>query len=148
MKLQQQLKDIATGSYVKVGVLDDGRGAESRGGISNAQIAAIHEFGSRDGRIPERSFLRSTFAAKKPEYLRDLKTLLLRVVEGRDSIERILNVMGAKIAADVKNRVTQGSAIPPPNAPATVKRKGSFRTLIDTGRMIGSVTWAFIKGGR
>ncbi len=47
------LKD--TGAHVKVGVLDDGRaGSEKRGALSNAQIASIHEFGSSDGRIPER----------------------------------------------------------------------------------------------
>lgn len=38
-----------------------------------------------------------------------------------------------------------GSNMPPPNKPATIKAKGSSRTLVDTGRMMQSVTWDFGK---
>src|SRR4051812_36975227 len=33
----------------------------SEGGMTNAEIALVNEFGSQDGRVPERSFIRSTF---------------------------------------------------------------------------------------
>ncbi|MDH7597550.1 MAG: hypothetical protein QHG98_07435 [Methanothrix sp.] len=32
------------------------------------------------------------------------------------------------------------SNIPPPNAPSTVRKKGSSKTLVDTGAMVGAVT--------
>lgn len=32
------------------------------------------------------------------------------------------------------------SNVPPPNAPSTVRQKGSSKTLVDTGEMVGHVT--------
>lgn len=151
--LRQSMKSLEQNkSYVKIGVLDDGKGAEIRdGGLSNAEIAAIHEFGSADGRIPERSFVRSTWEAKESEYLAMMKKLVRGVYEGKMSVEKALNVAGARIANDIKNRVTQGPGIPPPLAASTIARKGSSRPLIDTGRMINSLAWKVVLsslGGR
>lgn len=147
--------------HVKVGVLEEtAAGGEQReGGVSNAELAAIHEFGTPDGHIPERSFMRSTMDANKATYLENLKTLITRIVLGQITVDRAFNILGAKIAADIKKRVTTGEGIPPPNAPSTVARKrrrgawngkqgatGAIRTLIDTGRMIGSITWTVMNG--
>ncbi|MFA5753281.1 MAG: HK97-gp10 family putative phage morphogenesis protein [Bacteroidales bacterium] len=32
------------------------------------------------------------------------------------------------------------SNVPPPNAPSTIRQKGSSKTLVDTGEMVGHVT--------
>lgn len=32
------------------------------------------------------------------------------------------------------------SGVPPPNAPTTIRQKGSSKTLVDTGEMVGHVT--------
>lgn len=155
---QALVKSIKKDAHrIKVGVLDDGgAGSEVRdGGYSNAEIAAIHEFGSADGRIPERSFIRSTFEANREKYQANLKTLLRQVLDGKQTIPNAFNLIGARIAADIKKRVTTGAPIPPPNAPAVAARKarlgkngGVVRTLVDTGRMIASVTWAYLKGSQ
>lgn len=136
--------------------------AQASAGITNAALAAIHEFGSADGRIPERSFLRSTFNANRDTYLDMLAKLLMRVVEGKATVEQAFGIVGAKFAADIKRRVTQGAEIPPPNAPSTLARKigkHAFgrngllkvskwmpRTLVDTGRMINAITWLVRRG--
>ena len=121
MDLAKQLRE--GGAHVKVGVLDDGRGGEDHGGLTTAQLAAIHEFGSADGHIPERSFIRSTFDANKNTYVQNLRKLLIAVVSGQISVDKMFNVMGAVISTDIKKRVTVGAQIPPPNAPSTIWKK-------------------------
>jgi hypothetical protein len=145
-----------TGAHVKVGVLEGhGTGSELReGGLTNAQLAAVHEFGSADGKIPERSFIRSTFDANRETYRENLKELLVKVVDGKLTVEKAFSVLGLKIATDIKKRITTGAGIPPPNAPSTVARKikkgawnkgggGAPRPLVDTGRLLGAITWAY-----
>lgn len=142
--------------HVKVGVLDNGgKGSEVRdGGLSNAQIAAIHEFGSSDGKIPERSFLRAAFNSQKANWLLILRKLLADVILGKRTVEQSFNLLGLKMSSDVKAYITQGDPIPPPNAPSTARRKqrfhpgGPIRTLVDTGRMVASITWEFVRGVR
>lgn len=121
MDLAKQLKE--GGAHVKVGVLDDGKGGEDHGGLTTAQLAAVHEFGSADGHIPERSFIRSTFDKNKKTYTENLRKLLVAVVNGQISVSRMFNVMGAVISTDIKKHVTTGAPIPPPNAPSTVWNK-------------------------
>lgn len=121
MDLAKQLKE--GGAYVKVGVLDDGKGGDDHGGLTTAQLAAIHEFGSADGHIPERSFMRSTFNANKKTYVQNLGKLLVAVVRGQISVDKMFNIMGAIISTDIKKRVTVGEQIPPPNAPSTIWKK-------------------------
>lgn len=174
-QLQETLKTLGSGDHVKVGVLDDGKGAEQhdpKSKFTTAQIAAVMEYGTSDGKIPARPWISATFDANRPQYLLMLRRLLVQVVDGRMTLERVLNIMGAQIASDIKARVTQGEPIPPPNAPSTIARKealnrgkvrgkivhreatGRFtsfavtgvRTLIDTARMVGAVTWAFVRG--
>ena len=41
------------------------------------------------------------------------------------------------------------SNVPPPNAPSTIRQKGSSKTLVDTSEMVGHVTHRqTIKGGQ
>ena len=140
-------------SYVKVGVLDEGKGSEVRdGGLTNAELVVVHEFGSSDGRIPERSFVRSTLAAERENYVRLLADLLRGIYDQRLTVEKALNVLGARMATDIKKRVTAGEPIPPPNAPSTEAHKrrgksGVIRTLVDTGRMIAAVSWLVVLQG-
>ena len=115
--------------------------------------ALIHEFGAPAANIPERSFIRSTFDAHREEYMALLRTLLQAVYVNKLTVERALGLLGARISSDIKKRVTTGAGIPPPNAPSTLARKlaltrrgskGIPRTLIDTGRLIASVSWAVV----
>lgn len=154
-ELLRQVQELkSSGAHVKVGVLDDGgRGSADHGGITTAELAAVHEFGTRDGRIPARSWVRSTFETNRSRYVQELGELLKQFLAGRMTIPRALEIMGARIAADIKKRVTTGPEVPPPNAPATLARKrgktrrgskGQVRTLIDTGRMVAAVTWQVV----
>lgn len=161
-KMVRAAEALAGGSYAKVGIL----GEESTGGLPGAdltmvELGTIHEFGTADGRIPARSFVRSTFDIERERLAQMARRLVWEVLSGDQTVDRALNVLGAYLAAAIKRRVTDGPGIPPPNAPATVRAKeahgrwnrrgkaaaAGVRTLIDTGRMIGAVTWAVVSGG-
>ncbi len=157
-RLQALAKSLAADDvHVCVGVLDDGRaGSEIReDGITTGQLAVAMEFGTQNA--PARSWIGRTFDQKRGEVQADMQRLLGHLVEGKITVDKALNVLGAKYSAEVKNTVTQGEQIQPPNAPSTLARKlaktregaaNGVRTLIDTGRMVGAVTWATFGGGR
>ncbi len=156
-RLQALAKSLAAGDvHVRVGVLDDGRaGSEVRDGITNGQLAVAMEFGT--AHIPARSWVGLTFDKARGEVQSDMQRLLGHIVDGKITVDKALNVLGAKYSAAVKNTVTQGEQIQPPNAPSTLARKlakartgatNGIRTLIDTGRMIGAVTWATFGSGK
>lgn len=127
---------------------------------SNVQVAVWNEFGTRD--IPARPFVGAAFRKHQNEYRAALRKLVeVQVVPGRRSIEQVLGLMGAKMAADIKKFVTVGPQVPPPNSDRvrlkkqalTKRRRGeskkkfearkqNTRTLVDTGQMINSATWA------
>lgn len=135
--------------HAKVGVLADTAqgGLHVPGGqLTVAEIAAVNEFGTSDGRIPERSFIRSTFDKMREELERDAGKLVALVLDGAMTAQGALGVLGAKLAAEMKKTVTVGEGVAPANAPSTVRRKGSARTLVDTGRMVGAITWVIFRG--
>jgi hypothetical protein len=134
--------------HVKVGFLDDGgKGSADHGGLTTAELAAVMEFGTEDGRIPARSFVGSTFEANKARYVDDLGVLLVKVLEGTFTLQKVLAIMGLRMASDINKAVRSGDGVPPPNAPSTIKAKGSARTLLDTARMIAALTYAVVVSG-
>lgn len=154
-KLSVEFKALARGdTYVKAGVLGD---AEHTGGdgITNVELAVIHEFGSPSNNIPERSFIRSTFEANKAFYQAALRAGINRVMDGQGSFARMLGMLGAKMAADMKKTIVAG--IDPPTSPATTARKlaksyagaaaGDPKPLIDTGQLLSSITWEVVDSG-
>ncbi len=108
-----------------------------------ATVAAANEYGTKY--IPERSFLRRTFA----ENVKETAAMIAKATKAAHSLkvpaDRVLNVLGEWAAIQVKKRITTGDPIPPPNAPATIKRKGSSRPLVDTGRMVGAITYRITR---
>ena len=145
-------------SYVIAGVVGAGAAKDEGGGMTSGSLALIHEFGAPAAGIPARPFVMASFRKHKAEYVKALGKLVENVVQGKMDYEQGLGMIGARMAYDMKAYVTQGPQIPPPNAPAVLRRKleagswkktpgGAPRTLVDTGRMVGSLTWVVRKGG-
>jgi len=131
---------------LRVGVLADSAagGLHVEGAdLTVAEIAAVNEFGTEDGHIPARSFLRSSFDANREANVRLFDKLLGAVLDGKMPIDQALGLLGLKMSSDVKKKIA--SDVPPPNAQRTIEQKGSARTLVDTGRMLNAVTWAVDK---
>jgi hypothetical protein len=96
-----------------------------------AEVAAQHEFGT--ARIPQRSMLRATVEIYEHKYTEALRKIGIGITHGRIDLKGGLDLLGTIIKGDVQKRIAAG--IMPPNAPSTIKRKGSSTPLIDTGQM-------------
>jgi hypothetical protein len=162
-KRMQQLARQAEGSTVKVGVLA-GTPKELREneptGITNVQLAAIHEYGSPARNIPERSFLRATVDANRGAYNGLIAQMTGLIFDGKLTVGRALSLLGLKVVADVRARIRKG--ISPALADSTLRRKlakggpgrgkrnrGKSVPLIDTGQLINSITHVVeLKSGK
>lgn len=133
-------------SHVKVGILGaDAKKPSADGTLSMVELGLVHEYGTRDGRIPERSFIRRTFNQNRDELERACAEAARRFIGGED-MEKVLGKLGAWGAAKVKATITEGEGVPPPLKAATIARKGSSRPLVDTGQLKNSITWAVWMG--
>jgi hypothetical protein len=135
------------GAHVRVGVLasQGGGGTTEDGKITMVELAAIHEYGSPAAGIPQRSFIRRALAWNSGPWLPAFVSKLAKgVLVGKMSEERALEILGARAVAEVKKTIT-GSEIPPPLRPATIAAKGSSRPLVDSGRLLGSISYEVKK---
>ena len=136
-RLQASAKQLAGKPRVKIGVLG---GGDHGPDLTNAELATIHEFGAPRAGIPERSFLRGTFDAKNREWQKFAEKLLKAIAAGRIDADQALGLLGERAVADVRKTIRNG--IDPPLKAATVRRKGSSKPLIDTGRLLQSISWS------
>ncbi len=134
-------------AHVKVGVLVQSGGEERHedGDLTLIEIAAIHEFGSEEAGIPERSFIRRTFDQRVRTDLIQLQTALARevVTKGMDP-EKALSILGSWGSNEVKNTITEDD-IPPPLKQATIDAKGSSKPLVDTGQLKNSISYQVVN---
>lgn len=116
---------------VKVGIMADA-GSE-KDGASLVEVATYNEFGTQH--IPARPFVRQT--TDKGAWGSMAARLEDRVAHGMDP-HQALEILGNKAEGDMKATIGRGHFVP--NAPNTIKQKGSSQPLIDTGRMRNSVS--------
>lgn len=119
--------------------------AKAAAPITMAQLAAVHEFGSKDGNIPERSFMRSALNEHSKEFKRLTKKVSLAVLAGKMDKKKGIGILCQKVIDWFAKKID--SNIPPPNSKATVTAKGSSHTLVDTGQLRNSLDWE-IRGSK
>ncbi len=147
MKRMGEMKNAT----VKVGVLASSGAEEREEGspLTKAEIAAVLEFGTKDGHIPERPALRSAYDENRAAIKALAAKLVAGIVIGKVSVPQALNILGAFLANKTKAKITAGAGVPPPNAPSTIAAKGSDRPWVDTGAVVGAISWQIAdeKGG-
>lgn len=138
-RLRDVLKELKNYS-VEVGIF---------GSDEYVMIASVHEFGAtiQRGRgsvsIPERSFLRTTFDEKNEEWISFFKSQLKHVLALQMDVQTLFNRLGARMVGDIQENITDLDA--PPNAPATIAKKGSSNPLIDTGGLRMRITYRVVR---
>lgn len=121
------------GKVLEVGIFADIGKGENGDLIINRALA--NEYGTSN--IPERSFIRSTSDEKNQEWGKSIDKIVDRLLTEELDVNQYLGLLGKKMVGDIKDKIS--SNILPPNSPATIKRKGSSKTLIDTGEMRSSI---------
>ena len=133
-QLQRELKRFAEDNYVTIGIHEDA-GNHDDDDITNASLGAIHEFGADTANIPARPWLNPGVNAGNEEYL----TIIERAVSNGEPIKQALERVGVVAVGMVQKYMTELRT--PPNAPSTIKAKGSSNPLIDSGVLRQSVTY-------
>jgi hypothetical protein len=90
-------------------------------------------------KIPSRPFIRNAIAKNEQRWIKDFEKLLT----SEKPLKQLLMEMGIKIKVDLQNSIDNNT--PPPNAPATIRKKKSSKTLIDTGNLKKSIQNELIK---
>jgi phage gpG-like protein len=123
---------------VKVGVQTNA--GFNKDGTSIVEYATYNEFGTKaeGGNIPERSFIRET-ANKHNNWNSEVFQAYAAVLDGKDNANAAIAKVGIKARDDIKQAITDG--IEPENAPITIAKKGSSKTLIDTGALRNSINY-------
>lgn len=110
-------------------------------GVPLVTVAAANEFGTDDGHIPERSYLRST-AIEESDHLQGMLDKILDAAKSGKSLGVIksgVEKVGLYAQSKIQNKIVELRV--PPNALTTIKRKGSSNPLINTGQLKSSVTY-------
>lgn len=129
------LSTLADEPYVTVGIHEDVGGYRAaEDGATVAEYATYNEFGMG---VPERSFLRSTVDEEEDEIGRRMTRAITDQIDGRRPMRQGLARVGAYTVGKVKQKIRDLDT--PPNAPATIAKKGSDNPLIESGRMRNSV---------
>jgi hypothetical protein len=131
---------------VKVGILE-GAGTHNRetegAPLTVAQVAAINEYGSSDGVVPERPAWRNALDNGKDKIVKALRRAAEEITDG-DTADTALGRVGLMGQALIRRGIDQLTT--PPNAPRTIAEKGSSKPLIDTAQTRNSVTYGLIHG--
>jgi len=118
---------------VAVGIVE---GSQNEG-TSIAEYASYNEFGTDD--VPSRPFMAMSFDENLAEINADFKRQGDQMVQGKKTANAALTVIGQKHAGRIQATIT-GRDILPRLAESTVKaKKGSTKTLVDSGAMANAV---------
>ena len=139
--LVKRVFGAGTKARIDVGILEDGAHGDDAASI--LEIGTFNEFGTET--IRERSFIRAWFDEEEPELRIKFAELMKSVVEGKRTKDEILELMGLYCVGQIQKRMADG--VPPPNAPSTIKKKGSSTPLIDTGVLRSSISHRVVEGG-
>lgn len=112
-------------------------------GTDICDIAAWNELGTEH--IPSRPFLRKSVDENEGKINQFLQAEARSLASGKTA-ETLLNEIGNFQKSLVQEKITEGSFAP--NAESTIRRKGSSKPLIDTGRMRQSVNYVIKRKGQ
>lgn len=113
-------------------------------GSENIDKAITNEFGVPQRRIPQRSFMRTTFDEEKDKVNERFIQVVKGINKGDFRVVEKLRRIGIEHEGKVKKKITDIRT--PPNAPRTIAEKGFDNPLIHTGEMRQKVSSEVIDG--
>jgi hypothetical protein len=131
------------GAHVKVGVIGGSNTISSNTeGNSETPIieyAIYNEYGTNDGVVPSRPFMRQSFDENKNK-LRSIAASSYKNsgTNSTELIKKVLAQIGVLHQSQVQDKIVDIKT--PPNAPSTVASKGSSNPLIDSGDLKKSIS--------
>lgn len=113
--------------------------------IDNATILAIMEHGSPVKNIPPRPLLKPVLNKHKDKILEIFGKVYAMLLAGDEQgADRELDILAQRVQRWTQSFFTEDNGWAP-NAPSTIRRKGSDKPLIDTGSLRQSIRGIFVK---
>ena len=109
-------------------------------GTDLVDVAAYNEYGTSD--TPARPFMKQSFENHEDE-LQKACDRVNQTLSNGGKAETALNQLGTFAKGLIQDEIVSGGF--EPNAPSTIKKKGSSQPLIDTGYMRQSVNFVIKK---
>lgn len=158
-RIKNELEKLSKKPEIKIGLLSDTSREKKETIVNDKKIiseeitvleVAIHnEYGAPKANIPERSFIRSTYDQKNKDWFKLIEKMIDRVYTGKSTVEDGMNIVGLRAEADIKLKLKNGDSAWQPNAPSTIKQKGSTKPLINTTQMLNSIAFEIkMKGSK
>lgn len=137
-RIKREIK-AAEKAIVKVGILA-GTDPHPEDGADMLLIAAANEFGTADGHVPSRPFIRGAFDNHRRDLAATKARMWALILRGKLTVDRSLGLLGEEHQGQVQRYMTALDT--PPNAPSTIARKrGSSNPLINFGRLRAAIRW-------
>jgi hypothetical protein len=113
-------------------------------GGSQAGFVSANGIGGFGGPIPARPFITVAMFKNRGEIRMNLRKIAQKTIQQGIPVSREMPKLGAYGAGLIQGQIA--SSMGPPNSALTIRIKGSSGTLIHSGRMNQSVTWALVPG--
>jgi hypothetical protein len=147
----ERIRLLLAGVTNKVGKVGFFPSSKYEDGTPVAYVATIQEFGAPSQGIPARPFMRPTIEAKQAEWSGLARQGAAAMIEGKQTGEQVLEIIGLKAAGDIRRTISQVNS--PALAPATIAARMGQRAdkktvgnltkpLVDTGTLLNAVTSA------
>lgn len=130
--LRKQLKAFQ-GLSVEAGFFET---AKYDDGTPVASVATIHEFGL--GNVPARPFMRVAEAESRKAIINLVAKGAVAVADGRMTPDAVFERVGGLMRGAIQDAIAHGAHTP--LSGATIAAKGFATPLVDTARMLQSVT--------
>lgn len=144
---------LLDGTKVKVGFPEGSQPVGYKTLPSLLEVATKNEFGaviknkSGSTKMPERSYLRSSFDEKIDKIMSSAKVVVKRATSPAGDVGTSLSLFGSQVVDLVKDKIEAGGSPYVANAKRTIAKKGFNRPLIESGDMKKSVQYKITKKG-
>lgn len=136
-KVKAELQ-VLDGAIVKVGITKvhgGKRGQNSKATL--AEYATYNELGTST--IPARPFISTTADEKRTAWGNLQDKLIEQILDRKIKAMKALESVGKQAVLDIKSKIQ--SITSPPNAPSTIKQKGSSKPLFESGMLQDSIDY-------
>lgn len=120
---------------VRVGVLEN---ATYPDGTPVAMVAFWNEYGTRTS--PVRAFFRTTVSEQKKNWVLSVQNLM----KIHNDPKQVMGLIGVHMQEQIVQSINTWSD--PPNSAYTIAKKGSSKPLIETGLLMGSISFEVGEG--
>lgn len=130
---------------VTVGIQGTDLAAHYPDGTPVVVVALANEFGTK--RIPARGFMRrAAQAAEEGAAVQAAQVTVENIIDGGDPVKEFAEV-GRDLLDLVLDQIEGAPSWAKPDSNETIEAKGSTKPLVDSGKLLNSMSWAVRKDG-